>query len=91
MKPEVSIVIPAFNESERLGGPLRTLLEFAGATGRNAELIVVDDGSSDDTAEIAKNELAARPDVTTNVIRYEENRGKGFAVKTGLLAEAPLL
>lgn len=86
MKPEVSIVIPAYNESERLGGPLNAVLEYISASGANAELIVVDDGSSDDTADVATRVFSATPNVQSSVIRYEKNRGKGFAVKTGLLA-----
>ncbi len=86
MKPDVSIVIPAYNESDRLGGPLKTILDFVSSTRLNAEIVVVDDGSSDDTAEVAKNVFAAAPDIDTSVIRYDMNRGKGFAVKTGLLA-----
>lgn len=86
MKPEVSIVIPAYNESKRLSGPLATILEFISTTGLNAELIVVDDGSTDDTAKVSENVFAATPNIAATVVRYEENRGKGFAVKTGLLA-----
>lgn len=86
MKPDVSIVIPAYNESERLGAPLKTILEFVSTSGLKAEVIVVDDGSSDDTAKVAERILKERPEIPSNVIRYEKNRGKGFAVKTGLLA-----
>ena len=86
MKPEVSIVIPAYNESERLGGTLAAILEFISTTGLNAELVIVDDGSTDNTANVAENVFAATPNIAATVIRYEENRGKGFAVKTGLLA-----
>lgn len=86
MKPDTSIVIPAYNESERLGSPLNTILNFISANNINAEVIVVDDGSSDDTAKVAESTFAALPSVSANVIRYEKNRGKGFAVKTGLLA-----
>ncbi len=86
MKPDVSIVIPAYNESERLGTPLKTILEFVSNNGINAEVVVVDDGSSDDTAKVAERAFASIPNVQSNVIRYEKNRGKGFAVKTGLLA-----
>ena len=50
MKPDISIVIPAFNESERLGGPLRKVLAYLAEHQANGEVIVVDDGSSDDTA-----------------------------------------
>lgn len=86
MKPEVSIVIPAYNESERIVAPLNTVLEFISASGKNIEVIVVDDGSSDDTAKVAERAFSAMPNIQSNVIRYEKNRGKGFAVKTGLLA-----
>lgn len=88
MKPEISIVIPAYNESERLGSPLATILEFISSNDLSAEIVVVDDGSSDDTAAVAKRIFDARPEIATNVIRYEKNRGKGFAVKTGLMAAA---
>lgn len=84
MKPEVSIVIPAYNESERMKAPLAAVLEYI--SGKPIEVIVVDDGSSDDTAEVAKQVFATAPQVQSNVIRYEKNRGKGFAVKTGLQA-----
>lgn len=86
MKPDVSIVIPAYNESERLGQPLKTVLDFVSSQEMNAEVIVVDDGSGDDTAQVAERAFQAMPSVQSNVIRYEKNRGKGFAVKTGLLA-----
>lgn len=86
MKPDISIVIPAYNERERLGTPLRKILEYAAAADTAIEIIVVDDGSSDDTAEVAKQAFAENPDISSNVIRYEENRGKGFAIKTGLQA-----
>jgi len=69
MKPEVSIVIPAYNESERLGAPLRTILEFISTAGMNVELIVVDDGSSDDTVTVAERAFATMPDIQANVIR----------------------
>jgi glycosyltransferase involved in cell wall biosynthesis len=86
MKPKISIVIPAYNESERLGDPLSKVLEFAAASGDEIEVIVVDDGSNDDTAAVAEQTFALYPSVDSRVIRYEKNRGKGFAVRTGLAA-----
>lgn len=88
MKPEISIIIPAYNESDRLVAPLNYLLDFAGRSPSDLEIIIVDDGSSDGTADIARETLAAKPAVSSRVVRYEGNRGKGFAVKTGLLAAA---
>lgn len=85
MKPEISIVIPAYNESERLGDPLREMLKYLSSTNTRGEVIVVDDGSTDDTSKAAHDAFASEPIVPSQVIRYEENRGKGFAVKTGLL------
>jgi len=86
MKPEVSIVIPAYNENERLGEPLQKILRYVSDTKLNAELIVVDDGSSDATARIAEETFATTPAIPAQVIKYDKNRGKGFAVKTGLRA-----
>ena len=86
MKPDVSIVIPAYNESQRMADPLRTILGFIADNKLNVEVIVVDDGSSDDTSQVAEQAFAEAPNIASQVIRYEPNRGKGFAVKTGLLA-----
>ena len=86
MNPQLSIIIPAFEEAERLGDSLRQILLYLKNNNLDAELLVVDDGSKDNTAEIAKNICAEFTETKTNVIRYEQNRGKGFAIKTGLLA-----
>ncbi len=86
MKPAISIVIPAFEEQDRLGESVRTILRYIETEKLSAELIIVDDGSSDKTAETGEKVCTEFPDVQTKVIRYEKNRGKGFAVKTGLLA-----
>ncbi len=85
MKPDVSIVVPAYEESERLGGSVRKILAYVDDQNINAELIVVDDGSNDHTTGVARAACSEFPDADTKVIRYEANRGKGFAVKTGLL------
>lgn len=84
MKKSLSIIVPAYNEEARLGDSLRKIFGFVTANKLDAELIVVDDGSSDSTADVAKNICGEFPDIQTDVIRYDENRGKGFAVKTGM-------
>ncbi len=86
MNKTLSIVIPAFNEEARLGDSVRQILAYLNKENPSAELIIVDDGSSDATAKVAETVCGEFPSVKTKVIRYEENRGKGFAVKTGLLA-----
>lgn len=86
MTSDISIVVPAYNEEERIGASLKKILAFMAENYPDSELIVVDDGSSDNTASVARNICSSYPNITSNVIRYEENRGKGFAVKTGLLA-----
>jgi dolichyl-phosphate beta-glucosyltransferase len=85
MKPDLSIVIPAYNESDRLGEPLRRILSFLKSSGTNAEVIVVDDGSSDDTVTVAERAFEDLSTDAARVVSYGKNRGKGFAVKTGLL------
>lgn len=84
--PSLSIVVPAYNEAARLGATLRTILDYLQQTKVDAELIVVDDGSDDDTAGVAEAAFHGFAAVSTEVIRYEANRGKGYAVRTGLLA-----
>lgn len=86
MKPALSVVIPAFEEEARLGESVRQILSYLKNEKLDAELIIVDDGSRDRTKEIAEKASAEIPEIETKVIRYEENRGKGYAVKTGLLA-----
>ena len=86
MKPNLSIVIPAYNEQDRVGITITKILDYIKTENLIAELSVIDDGSTDKTAEVAENACAEFPEIPTKVIRYTENRGKGFAVKTGLEA-----
>ena len=86
MAPSLSIVVPAFNEAARIGATLHTILDYLNEHVPEGELIVVDDGSSDHTAEVAEQNFARLGHVTARCIRYEQNRGKGYAVRTGLLA-----
>ena len=86
MPPQLTIVVPAYNESARIGKTLGTTLEYLKEANPSSEVIVVDDGSSDDTAAVAETAMANSGPVVTRVIRYEPNRGKGAAVRTGLLA-----
>jgi dolichyl-phosphate beta-glucosyltransferase len=86
MTPEISIVIPAFEEEARVGTSIDRILSYLRDVSVGAELIVVDDGSKDRMAEVAQAAFESSGNIATKVIRYEQNRGKGFAVKTGLLA-----
>jgi glycosyltransferase involved in cell wall biosynthesis len=86
MPPKLSIVVPAYNEAARLTASLRTIIAFLNQQREESELIVVDDGSGDDTAAVAEESIADSGSVATRVIRYQINRGKGYAVRVGLLA-----
>ncbi|HKP35741.1 MAG TPA: dolichyl-phosphate beta-glucosyltransferase [Pyrinomonadaceae bacterium] len=86
MPPQLTIVVPAFNEGERLGATLPKILAHLNSSGTESELIVVDDGSADDTAAVTERTLAESGNVQTRLLRYEKNRGKGYAVRLGLLA-----
>src|SRR5918993_920120 len=84
----LSIVIPAYNESARIGKTLREVVAYLEDQPGGGEVIVVDDGSKDDTSRVAEGVFAERAvrGVEGRVIRVEPNRGKGHAVRTGLLA-----
>jgi len=83
-QPMVSIVVPAFNEAARIGNSIEKILSFARQSPIPVEVIVVDDGSSDDTAAIvARFERDAEG--ILRLIRNSENHGKGHAVRQGML------
>ncbi|MBA2733069.1 MAG: glycosyltransferase family 2 protein [Acidobacteria bacterium] len=86
MSFSLSIVIPAFNEAARLGQTLRTVFEYLNEHVPNSEVIVVDDGSSDGTADVAEASFEQAGSVHAQAIRVRPNHGKGYVVRTGLLA-----
>ncbi|HZA14831.1 MAG TPA: dolichyl-phosphate beta-glucosyltransferase [Myxococcaceae bacterium] len=85
----LSIVIPALNEERRLPETLAIIERWCQLNLERAEIIVVDDGSADRTADVAR-ELGARcqPSVTVRVLRNALNRGKGASVRAGVLSAA---
>jgi dolichyl-phosphate beta-glucosyltransferase len=82
-EPDLSIVVPAFNEQDRLEPTLRSYLGYCRATARSIELIVVDDGSVDGTSQVVEQLAGEFPEL--RLIRLAENRGKGFAVRSGVV------
>jgi dolichyl-phosphate beta-glucosyltransferase len=85
MLPPFSVVIPCFNEAARIGATLRVTLDYLTANAPESELIVVNDGSTDGTGTIAR-EILAETNVATRLLENFPNRGKGAAVRSGLLA-----
>jgi dolichyl-phosphate beta-glucosyltransferase len=83
LDPTYSIVIPAYNESARLGATLEKVLAYVHAQGWNAEVIVVNDGSRDNTAEIVRSFAAKDP--ALRLVENPGNRGKGYSVRNGML------
>ena len=79
---QYSIIIPAFNEEARLGATLEEIGNYLAASGRSSEILVVDDGSTDGTVELAKKYGAHLP---VTVIESDRNYGKGHAVRIGML------
>ena len=78
-----SIVIPAYNEGARLGATLEKVLAYVRQQGWTAEVIVVNDGSSDNTAEIVCAFREKNPEV--RLLENPGNRGKGYSVRSGML------
>jgi len=83
-RPEVSLVFPAYNEAESLVPALETALAYLTGRGLSAEVLVVDDGSRDDTGAVGRAFGEEHPEV--RVLSHSPNRGKGRAVRRGMLA-----
>jgi glycosyltransferase involved in cell wall biosynthesis len=92
MSLSLSIVIPAYNEANRLGEMLRETFAYLNRHEPNSEVLVVDDGSTDSTVAVAERAFFTnRSRIRTQVIEIQPNRGKGHAVRQGLLAaRAPI-
>lgn len=82
-RPELSVVIPAYNEAERIGPTLDAISKHLTAIDAPYEIVVVSDGSADATDEIVQEH--SRNDNRIRLISYQPNRGKGHAVRTGML------
>lgn len=78
---KLSIVIPAYNEEQRIGKSLNLALDYIKENNLDCEIIIVDDGSTDQTVSICKN-----LDSEIKIIQQKQNMGKGAAVRTGMLA-----
>jgi len=83
MMLELSVVIPAYNEQFRLPPTLKSVKRFLSEFAPEFEIIVVDDGSRDATAQIVKQ--LADNDKRIKLVSYEVNKGKGYAVRLGVL------
>jgi len=78
-KPNLTIIIPAYNEEESIGEDIDTIIETMEKTEYKYEIIVVDDGSTDKTSQIVKNKRGVE------LIQHSYNKGVGAARKTGIL------
>jgi dolichyl-phosphate beta-glucosyltransferase len=81
---DLSIVIPAFEESKKIGRDIESAAKFLESNRLAGEIIIVDDGSKDNTCEVADS-VKIPPQVTRKVIRCQPHRGKGLAVRKGIM------
>jgi glycosyltransferase involved in cell wall biosynthesis len=81
--PELSIIIPSYNEELRLPATLDKIASYIRSSRRNTEVIVVDDGSKDRTAQLAESYRGKLPNL--RVLSNDVNRGKGYSVRHGSL------
>ena len=84
--PRLSIVIPAYNESTRIEAALERVMACVDEQGWDAEVLVVDDGSKDNTSTIVAKWMERYPRL--HLIKNPGNRGKGYSVRNGLLQAA---
>jgi dolichyl-phosphate beta-glucosyltransferase len=81
-EPELSIIIPAYNEESRLPATLEQIASYIASSGRETEVLVVDDGSKDSTAAVAEYFQIKIPSL--RVVLNGVNRGKGYSVRHGI-------
>ena len=81
--PRYSIIIPAYNESDRIASTLERVLRYAGEQHWSAEIIVVDDGSRDTTTDIVRQHM--QRNAAVRLLQNPGNRGKGYSVRNGML------
>lgn len=81
--PELSIIIPSYNEEARLPATMDRIVEYVNASGRATEVLVVDDGSQDGTSQVAESFRDRLPSL--RVLSNGVNRGKGYSVRHGML------
>ena len=82
-RPRYSIIIPAYNESSRVGSTLEKVLTYVTDQGWDAEVIAVDDGSRDNTVEVIRGYAKNNPRL--RLLQNPGNRGKGYSVRNGML------
>jgi dolichyl-phosphate beta-glucosyltransferase len=83
--PYLSVIIPAYNEEQRLGPTLQTVREYLDKQSYSWELLVVDDGSKDATIAVAREALKDLDESRARVLPQPRNMGKGAAIKRGML------
>lgn len=84
MNPYLSVIIPAYNEEKTIADTARKVLDYLKKQPYSFEILIVSDGSKDNTSEIIKKEFVNEPSVS--VIDRKENRGKGYTVREGMLS-----
>ncbi len=77
---EYSIIIPAYNEQNRIASTLNSIQDWIAESKVNAEIIIVSDGSTDQTCQVVNQYLSQ----TVKLIQYTQNKGKGYAIKQGI-------
>jgi dolichyl-phosphate beta-glucosyltransferase len=81
--PHLSIVVPAFNEESRIGASITRMVEYFDSQPYSYEILVVDDGSTDSTLQVVAEKAAGHNNVHS--LHYNGNKGKGFAVRYGMI------
>jgi dolichyl-phosphate beta-glucosyltransferase len=85
MNEKLTIVIPAFNEAKKIGATVNEVTEYLSGKGYSYELIIVDDGSEDDTLDIIKRYKSINSNGNIKILENVSNKGKGYAVRNGIM------